>query len=303
MKRGGVRTMAVAVVLGLALGCGAGEDRSRAELATDHGELAAPPTEPARPAHEPAGAEASSPVMTGVLVAKAEVVLVAPGSGQLEDIAVELGQRVEAGAVVATLALREDEAEFAVSDASWRAARAELDRLELELEAARKDRADTETLEGIVSAAELRERRQAEALAAARKRSANAQLRAEGSKRREAEARVAAGQLRAPFAGSLTRRFVDPGATLGRGDAVVELVSTERLLRFAAPETALRAGAIVQGTTVEVRFAEHDRPIRAEVVALAPEIDATTRLVLVEASFDEDPGLRVGAVAEVRVVE
>ncbi|MCY1060079.1 efflux RND transporter periplasmic adaptor subunit [Nannocystis sp. SCPEA4] len=243
--------------------------------------------------------------MVGVLVPEAEVVLTAPGFARLERLDVQVGDRVREGDVVAALDVREERHELAAATAAWEASKAELERLELELQKARETRSDSEQLEGVVAGVELREHRYAERLAAARKRSASASLRQQRSTVEDASAKIVEAQLRAPFAGAISRRYVDAGATLELGKPVVQLISDARLVRFAVPEE--RSAALRLGGAVQVEFVDEGLKVRGEVAAIAPEIDAGTRLLFAEARLEPGDGflqaLRVGTVGQVEFVE
>ncbi|WP_170135550.1 efflux RND transporter periplasmic adaptor subunit [Nannocystis exedens] len=242
--------------------------------------------------------------MVGVLVPEAEVVLTAPEFARLERLDVQVGDHVREGEVVAALDVREERHELAAATAAWEASKAELERLELELQRAKETRADTEQLEGVVSGAELREHRYAERLAAARKRSASASLRQQRSTVEDAAAKIVEAELRAPFAGAIARRYVDAGATLELGRPVVQLISDARLVRFAVPEE--RSEALRLGAPVRVAFVAEGLTVTGEVTAIAPEIDAGTRLVFAEARLAPADGplaaLRVGTVGQVEFV-
>ncbi|HLT34667.1 MAG TPA: efflux RND transporter periplasmic adaptor subunit [Enhygromyxa sp.] len=253
-----------------------------------------------RPIEAPANIdEPADQPMIGVLVPAAEVVLVAPGFARLERLDPGLGDLVDEGELIAVLDLRAERSELASTTAAWRAAKAELERLELELEQARADRADVEQLEDYISAAELRERRFAEQLAAARQRSANASLSQQRSLVDAASERLREAELRAPFAAVIARRHVDPGATLTGGEPIVELLSQRRIVRFAVPERS--ASALQIGATLQVSFADAGLELVGEVSAIAPEIEAGTRLLFAEATLAGDTrALRIGTVARVR---
>lgn len=258
---------------------------------------------PDAPQAEPSPrAESSDPLMTGVLVPEFEVVLVASGFARVERLDAEVGDHVDAGQLIAKMDVRGDQSELASATSAWRAGQAELDRLTLELEQTQAQRTDSETLEGIVSRVELRDQRYAEKLAAARRRSAGASLRQQRSRMDEASIRIAEAELRAPFAGSVARRHVDPGATLGQGDPVVQLISDAHLVRFAVPEH--HGAALRLGVPVVVHFEREGLERSGEVVAVAPEIEAGTRLIFAEARLRPAPGdpspLRIGAVGQVR---
>lgn len=263
---------------------------------------AGPPARVVEPEVVASPSEPADDTMVGVLVPAAEVVLVSSGFARLARLDVQVGDHVGEGDVVAEMDVRGDRGELAAATAAWKASRAELDRLALELEQARASRSDVEQLEAFVSKAELREQRYAEKLTAARKRSAGASLEEQRSKMEEASARIAEADLRAPFSGLVARRYVDPGATLGTGEPVVQLISDARLVRFAVPEA--RTKALRVGAAVVVAFADEGIEVTGEVSTIAPEIEAGTRLVFAEAKVQlgqaQANALRVGTVGRVR---
>lgn len=281
------RTLALGLVV-LALACETGQA----------GTSAGTPTPVGTPALAPALTPAPVPAlaMTGVLVPASEVVLVASSFGRLEMLELEVGDHVDADGLIAAMDVRTEQSELAVATAAWQASKAELERLELELEQAKAKREDVEQLEDFVSRAELREQRFAEKLADARKRSAGASMSQQRSKMQEASARIAEAELRAPFAGSIADRYVDAGATLTSGDAIVRLISDARVLRFAVPESL--ASRLHLGAALRVEFPEL-APLDSEVVAIAPEIQVGTRLIFAEATLVGGADLRVGTVARV----
>ncbi len=263
------------------------------------GDRRARPAEPGPSGATRASTSTPAPAgMIGVLVPEAEVVLTATSLARLEHLDKRVGDRVVAGELVAMLEVTGDRSELASAKAAWKAAKAELERLELELEQAKASRADVEQLEDYVSKAELRERRFAEQLADARKRSAGASLSRQRIEIEAASKRIAEAELRAPFDAVIGQRYVDVGATLGPGEPVVELISQTRLIRFAVPEGLAKTCTL--GARVEVQFPEAKLTIAGEIRTIAPEIDAGTRLLIAEAQLAEQPPLRVGTVARVR---
>lgn len=287
-------------VLGLALGSLSACDRDDdARTVNEIDDLAVRVDEGSKVAVAPAEA------LVGVLVPKAEVVLTSPGFARLARLGAQVGDRVSEGEVVADLDIGEERNDLAEATAAWQASEAELERLELELQQARETRSEIEQLEGIVSNAELREQRYAERLAAARRRSAGASLRQQHTRIEDAAAKLVEAQLRAPFDGSISRRYVDAGATLDTGEPVVQLISDARLVRFAVPQE--RSGALRLGGAVRVEFIEEGLELTGEITSIAPEIDAGTRLVFVEARLTSDNGrlgdLRVGTVGRVNLAD
>lgn len=294
--------MRVARALGAVLlvaACGDPEPREGSILA--QGGPAAPLSAPRELVGNAPGSGLDAPVaMVGVLVPETEVVLVSAGFARLARLDVQVGDHVEQDEVVAEMDVRGDRSELAATTAAWKASKAELERLALELEQARANRSDVEKLEDFVTKAELREKLYAEKLTAARKRSAGATAQQQRSRMTEASTRIAEAQLRAPFSGSVARRFVHPGATLGTGEAVVQLISDARLVRFAVPEE--RAKRVRLGDPVVVAFDDEGLELTGEVTTIAPQVEAGTRLVLAEARVParEATALRVGTVGRVR---
>lgn len=228
--------------------------------------------------------ERAEEAMLGVVVPAAEVLLVSNNFARVEVLDLKVGDHVGLGQLVAQMDIRGDQSEFDQATAAWKASKAELERLELELEQAKSSRAEVESIEDFVSKAELRERRYAEKVAEARRRVAGASAREQRTKMSEAEARMAEAQLRAPFEGSVSQRYVDEGATVGMGDPVLELISDERLVRFAVPESRsslLQLGAIVEMTIENVGGVP--TVVRGRVDSIAPQVDPGTRLIFVEA--------------------
>lgn len=248
--------------------------------------------------------------MLGVLVPASEVVLAATRSARLERLDVRPGDHVDEGDTIAQMEVSNDEAALAMATASWRASKAELDRVELELQDARVSRRSAERLGTVVSEDELRELRLLEKLAEARKRSAEASVSRQRSMVDEASVRVAEAELRVPFAGVIADRYTDPGATLDVGEPVVRLISDIWLVRFAVPDEEVKRLRV--GAMVVVHFKGEDgssapHEVEGTVRTVAPEIDAKTRLVLAEAELWRHDGgeraLRVGEVGRVQILE
>ena len=105
--------------------------------------------------------------------------------------------------------------------------------------------------------------------------------------------------LRAPYAGSVTRRYVDEGTPVAAGETVLQLVEDDYLeLRVGLPpETAARAGA------KSVWPAEsHAGPFEAHLAARVPRVEPQTRTVPVVFEIREPPAaLRPGDLARLMV--
>jgi len=88
--------------------------------------------------------------------------------------------------------------------------------------------------------------------------------------------------IRAPFAGRVALRYLDPGAVVAPGVPIVRLVSQDALLvRFAVPPEELEL--VDLGDTVHVTDAQA-RPVgTATVQRLSPEIDLASQRLFAEA--------------------
>lgn len=225
----------------------------------------------------------------GEVVPLARSELAAGAAGPVQSVPFREGDPVGEGAVV----LQVDAAPAAARLAS---AEASVSESEAELARARNDLARLEGVDARVLAATE--------LEAARTSVAALEARTEAARAAALEARVqlARHQVRAPFAGVVTGRHVDPGDWVSAGTPVVDLVSADAVeVRVdAAWELVARLHvgdrAMVLGD---------DRAVEAEVevVATVPALDPVTRTSRVRLTPVTSPApgwLRPGAPVEVR---
>lgn len=185
----------------------------------------------------------------------------------VEEIHVEIGDRVRAGQVLATL--EDDEARLAVQ-----AARAE----------AEEARADFARME------ELLEKEVA--TQAQHDESRSVKERAEAALAR-AELELARTRVRAPFSGVVSRRYIRVGELVQDGSPLFRVTAMAPLrARLLVPEN--RVAAFRSGSPVELTGL-NGRATRARVLLVGPTVDpgSGTREVLIE--IDEPDGLRPGA--------
>jgi RND family efflux transporter MFP subunit len=129
-------------------------------------------------------------------------------------------------------------------------------------------------------------------------RQAEARLASARAALAEAEARLAQATLRAPFAGTVLRRTVLPGAVPGVGTELLRLLREGRLeLDARVPELDL--AAIAPGQSVRVTHG--GREIAASVRAIAPGVTAESRLGTVHVALPPDAGLRPGMFARAEI--
>ncbi|MEZ4382863.1 MAG: efflux RND transporter periplasmic adaptor subunit [Nannocystaceae bacterium] len=192
-------------------------------------------------------------------------------SGRLQRVLVDVGDKVESGALVALVDCREYTAQRTQAQTSisrWEAqvdeARSRLDRL-LAMDEGK-----------LVAPAEI-DRAQAEA------RIAEAQLEDARAKLAEASQRQGYCSLRAPFDGYVVKRTLDPGAMVRPGGAPILKIAKTRQVRAVASIVERDAPKVLVGAEVDVALnAFPDQILRAQVTRVGRSLDEETRTLRVE---------------------
>jgi RND family efflux transporter MFP subunit len=250
-------------------------------------------------------ASAARAAFLGVLVAPQTVDVAAQLDGRVRAVSVGAGDHVDVGATIANLDVQGAASEIEMAKAAVLSARGELDKARLELaqdgERARRRAAVVEVANGTVatvSGEELESARYAEKIARARVITAQAALKEKRAHVRELETLAIEHTVRAPFAGTVSLRYVDAGATVRKGQSIVRLIERAALrVRFAVPEP--RAGELRIGARVRVLVGAS--ALQATVEKLAPEVDAAARAVFAEARLDDESPSSLRSGQQVRV--
>ncbi|HSN68827.1 MAG TPA: efflux RND transporter periplasmic adaptor subunit [Thermoanaerobaculia bacterium] len=109
-----------------------------------------------------------------------------------------------------------------------------------------------------------------------------------------ANAMSAFGRIRAPFAGVVARKYVDPGAQAAPGMPLLR-IDADRDFRFEAAVDDALAASIQPGTLVRVRIGASDRIVTGRVAEVVPAIDPGTRTSIVKIALDgSSPAIRSG---------
>ena len=196
-------------------------------------------------------------------------------SGTVEQVLVDVGSRVQAGDLLVRL------------DASDIRARMSAARANMELAERSYRRVESLAADGAASQAELDE--------------VTARLEAARAGLEEAAVQETYAEVRAPFAGEITRRSVDGGDLAVPGRPLLTMVAPETL-KVTADLPAHRAGSVVPGRTVSVRIAGLDRPLTAEVARVVNALGAGSRTFRVEARLlDAPPSVLSGSYARLEV--
>ena len=122
------------------------------------------------------------------------------------------------------------------------------------------------------------------------------------AQKQAAELQLEYTEIKAPFAGVIAERFVDPGQTVAEGTELFSIVDqTPLLVRIHLPER--QAQRIAPGQTVVISpDTEPDARVPGQVVRIAPIVDARTGTVKVTCEVDaNDYRLRPGSFVRVNV--
>lgn len=220
--------------------------------------------------------------LPGTLRANQQVVLQARVAGFVKTIAVDRGDSVQAGQILAEIEVPELTADRMRQRAEVRVAEAEAHRLE----AAREKAADLVTPQALD-------------LARGRLEVTRAEL-------EKTETLLRYANVTAPFSGRITARFVDPGAFVPAGAAggassIVTLAETHRL-RAQVPVPETEAVLVQAGQPVRISVEGLSESFPATVSRHSGSLDEATRTLWVEADLaNPSDRLRPGMFATVRI--
>jgi len=205
--------------------------------------------------------------------------------GRLERVSVNIGERVSAGQVVATLDAREIDAQVDAADAAVNVARAALASAEAALSNAslELERAKNLFERGALPRQRLDAADTAHLSAGAQRDLAQANLaQAAAAARRAREVRRDA-TLTSPIAGVVVERNFDPGNLVSPGDKAVVAIADTRVLKLEAGVAELEAGRLHAGMPARVQVQARPGDVYdGRLAALAPEIDVRNRHFRVE---------------------
>ncbi len=232
-------------------------------------------------------------------------------TGRLVAVHVRVGDTVAKDAVLAELDPVDAKEQIAQARAQATAAEAEERRARVERDAAAAEAARLEPLakDKLIAEIEIdKQRARANSLAvaveAAAANGAEARARVTLLERRMVESRV-----RAPFAGRIAERYVDPGAIVQAGARLVRLVQDSPLrVRFEVPEQDV-PGLTAGSTLHVVTKASGDRAgVAAKVTGIGSEVSRERRVANAEALIETPPqgwlpGMYAEAVVDRRTLE
>jgi HlyD family secretion protein len=248
----------------------------------------------------------ASLAISGSVSPRSRVAVIPKMSGTLQRVAVDIGDRVSPGQLVAVQDRRELDAQTDAAEAAVAVARAGLEQAEAALANAKLefDRSTNLFQKGALARQRLDASETAlRSATAARSLSAATLQQAEASLRRAKEVRRDA-TLTAPTAGVVVERNFDQGALVGPGDSKgVVVVADVSEMKLEAGVSELEAGRLQVGMPAVVSVqALPGHSWHGRVVAVAPEVDARNRHFRVEVRVQNPNGeLLSGMYATARI--
>ncbi len=227
-------------------------------------------------------------VASGSVAAWQEMSLGVELSGiRVERVLVEVGARVARGQPLLRLDTRSLQVDLRRAEASYAQARANLD-----LARSSASRGESLLARQLISQSNLDELR-------SNLSRAEAQLQSAAAERDAARLRLEFATLRAPHAGVISGRNVQPGQIVSSGTELLRLIRDGRL-EWRAELAESDLVRVKPGATVRVK-APGGSEVTGTIRAVSPTLDASSRTALIYADLPEPGELRAGMFAEGRI--
>ena len=214
---------------------------------------------------------------------------VAGEGGRVARVLVDAGATVAQGQVLAVIDRSVETQQAAQLTAQIRAARADADLAQSEL-----DRAEALVARGFISRADIQRRTATRDAAMARVTLAEAQL-------AEMRARIGRLDIRAPAAGRVLARNVEAGQIVSPGSSALFRIAEHGAMELRAQVAEQDLGRMKVGQPAEVTPVGESRNVTGSIWLMAAVIDPQTRQGIVRIRLPDDPGLRPGGFATARI--
>jgi RND family efflux transporter MFP subunit len=227
-------------------------------------------------------------VASGSVAAWQEMSLGVELSGlRVAKVLVEVGARVRAGQPLLQLDTRSLQVDLRRAEAAYAQARSNRD-----LAIASATRGETLLQRQLISQSNFDELRAARS-------GADAGLQSAAAERDSARLRLAYATLRAPDAGIISMRAVQPGQIITSNTELLRLIRRERL-EWRAELTDVNLARVQPGTKVKVRAPDGSFVV-GQVRVVSPALDVASRTGLIYADLPQPGSLRAGTFAEGRI--
>lgn len=222
--------------------------------------------------------------VVGELRALRRALLAAEDEGLVVEFALEEGDTVVAGQVIARLRDTRAEMEVRRSQAELAARRASLAERSADLDRTRRDlvRIDELQLRGSAAQTELEDRRTAVNIAEARLAISEAELAAAEAGLELMQDRLERLTVSAPFDGVVVTKRTELGQWIRQGDAIIEIVGLDQIeARLFLPESLIAGLTPTTSASldVRVRISATGEVIAAPIAGVIPESDPLSRLI------------------------
>lgn len=233
----------------------------------------------------------------GRLVASQAGSVAARISGPILEYRVRVGDRVNAGDVIAVLDSSTMKAERDLGATGLAIAQATLNTRQAQTALARQELQRIEGLKqsAAFSQARFDDARQQVAIAEAAAREAEASVAAAQARLRLAEINLAYTEVKAPYDGAISRRLSEAGAYAREGDALVNMIAYHTL-EVEADVPAARLAGLLPGTELTGRL-DNGITFSATVRAIIPDENPLTRTRAVRFEPDLDAAAAAGQLA------
>jgi RND family efflux transporter MFP subunit len=250
------------------------------------------------------GTVQSTVEFSGTLAPRTRVGVKPKLPGRLERVFVDIGDRVAAGQVIATIDRREVDAQVDAAEAAIAVAQASIESAEAGLANAASEHVRAKALfeSGAIPRQRLEAAETAHRSGTAQRNLAQANLaQAQAALRRTRELQRDA-TLTSPMAGFVVERNYDAGAI--PGEAPVVVVADVRELKLEAGVSELEAGRLRTGLPATVLVqAKPGEQFSGQLAAIAPEVNARNRHFQIDVRVDNSKGsLLAGMYATARIV-
>ncbi len=205
--------------------------------------------------------------VVGSVRTKTRAVVEANVSGRISKMPVVLGQKVNAGDLLAEIDAQEIRARFEQASAQREQAARDLERAAVLIKKQVSSRQDYDAAES-------------------KFRIADASV-------REAQTMLGYVRITAPFDGIIARKLTDVGDLAAPGKPLLE-IEDRGTLRFEADVPEALIGGVAAGQKIAVSIPAIQKILAAEVAEVSPAADAASRTFLIKLDLPQENGLRAG---------